>query len=321
MSKNTTTLFHNFYTNLSNNNQAKYDELRQFSKNVLNGTLDKPITQIIGSGSNGKSTLMRILHELSKPKTMIGSIDLIDKIISTLSETTRYIIMNESDNNDAKKLSGIIKQLNGEDTMYARPLFGEPISTYKKPNIKFIFLSNYLLNDEDPEFSRRSNIIIMDAVFTSANKSTDHNMANKLLTHKDLLKEFILNYKNDDIITSKNKSIDSLPQHKQIVIENTIDNTFKLLNIVDDAFTTLSEYIGKTYGIDAKHNVIKAHKSNATVDEILKDKDYIGVYLIKINDNLHELHVKKINKVNKGWFLNNFVDDVKTEKIGSFICL
>jgi len=320
MSENTTTLFHNFFNNLSNNNQAKYDELRQFSKDMLNGTLDKPITQIIGSGNNGKSTLMRILYELTKPKTIIGSIDLIDTIISTLSETVQYIIMNESDNNDAKKFAGIIKQLTGEDTMYVRPLFGESVSTYKKPNIKFIFLSNYLINDEDPGFSRRSNIIIMDAVFVATNKSTDHNMANKLLAHKDLLKEFILNYKNDDN-ANKKESIDSLPQHKQIVIENTIDNTFKLLNIVDNAFTTLSEYVGKTYGIDAKHNVIKSHKSNATVDEILKDKDYIGVYLIKINDNLHELHMKKINKVNKGWFLNNFVDDVKTEKIGRFICL
>ena len=66
MNKTQIELFHKYFTDLSNNNQEKYDELIKFSQDILNDTIGKEtVIQIIGSGSNGKTTFIQILDGLA----------------------------------------------------------------------------------------------------------------------------------------------------------------------------------------------------------------------------------------------------------------
>ena len=336
----TTTLFKQFFTNLSNGNQEKFNELIKFSQDVINETLDenKPVIEIVGSGSNGKSALIRILCELVAPKMMIADVNTLKNIYTTFSESIRYIIVNDLDSDDIKLFSGIVKELSGDDPIYVRtPVINNELQLSNKgqcyllpvrskdeapqmihkfvPNVKFIHVTNYSINHDDPGFNRRKRIVQMNAEFTALNPLTDHNIANKLLIHKDELREFIINYKE----YNPEKAIK--PTHTKIIIENIIDNTFKSIDVQTDTITTIHEYIGNAYSIDAKHNMIKLQETKMSVETVLQDKTYIGAYLVQINDNLYELYMKTVRKVNNGWVFNNFIDRVETQKIGRFICL
>ena len=117
----------------------------------------------------------------------------------------------------------------------------------------------------------------------------------------------------------KNVTIDKSIVFNKIVFENVIDNKFKFLNIITDIITTIYKYIHDFYGIQSKENAIKFFENNTPVNEILNDNNFSGVYVIKITDDLYELHMKKITKTNNGWLFNNYINNVTTEKIARFI--
>lgn len=107
----------------------------------------------------------------------------------------------------------------------------------------------------------------------------------------------------------------------KLVFENVKDNTFKFIDIYDskNIMTNITNHIETTYDANSKHNALKLYNENVSINEIMQDKNFTGVYIVKINDKLYELHMKTITKTNVGWLFNKFIDDVKTEKIARFM--
>ena len=108
------------------------------------------------------------------------------------------------------------------------------------------------------------------------------------------------------------------PVPTELVFENTVTNKFKFMHIGTDVFTTICGYIKEHYGPFSRDNAIKLYESNASIESIMKDDAFSGVYLTKVHDALFELHIKTITKINAGWVFSKYVNNVKTEKIARF---
>ena len=107
----------------------------------------------------------------------------------------------------------------------------------------------------------------------------------------------------------------------RLVLEDVLTNTFKFIDMIDGSniIPTIYDYIERTYNSVAKDNAMKLYENNVPVVDILKDKNFSGTYITKINDKLFELHMKTIEKINKGWVFNSYSEKVVTEKILRFI--
>lgn len=135
---------------------------------------------------------------------------------------------------------------------------------------------------------------------------------------------------NVEVIVNKNINLENLiidpaefkvePEQvpTKLVFENTLTNKFKFMDIETDVFKTICGYIKEHYGPLSRDNAIKFYENNVSVDSIMKDDAFSGVYVTKVHDTLFELHIKTITKINSGWVFNKYTNEIKTEKIARF---
>ena len=214
--------FKKFFMDLANDNLDNYHELLTFCKNMINETLEKnkPIIHILGNGLNGKSTLMRVLRMLQDKKMVsIPKYGLSLSFFSNIyHDDLRYIEMADVEHNDIKKIAGTVKEMVGGDTIYIRKLYKMPETV--KPNLKFIFVTNYAI-DLDAGFKHRTKTIKMEALFDNVHKQQNVNIFDELIMHRDQLKKFILNYGTDEYISY---SIDQPLKDNKLKTNEDIDD-------------------------------------------------------------------------------------------------
>lgn len=109
--------------------------------------------------------------------------------------------------------------------------------------------------------------------------------------------------------------------NKHLLFENLLMNSFHFVDMVgDDVLTSMYNYIEKIYDTQTKDEAKELFENKTPVDDILKDKEFFGVYLTQVNSQIYELHIKSIEQVvNKGWFYNSKTDKVVTQKIARFV--
>jgi hypothetical protein len=105
----------------------------------------------------------------------------------------------------------------------------------------------------------------------------------------------------------------------KIVFENTDTNKFKFIDEVNDVITTIGKYIEENYGVGSRANAMKLYEEKASMESIIKDTGFAGVYVNKINESVYELYMKIITKSNNGWIFNNYIETIENSKLGRFI--
>lgn len=118
-----------------------------------------------------------------------------------------------------------------------------------------------------------------------------------------------------DTYFKNNESNNNLSITYKLVFENTVDNTFKFLDIYDskNIVANITNYIEETYGIDAKWNAMKLFSGQIPVNE------FTGIYFVKVNETLYELYKKTVTKTNIGWIFNDYICTIDDKKIGRFM--
>lgn len=191
-------LFTQFYKDLSNNDNNKYNELIKFSQDIINGTLNtKKIYNIVGSGSNGKSTFIKCM-QMYIP-SVITLLDILTDDDFIYQHNNMYFIIPESEyieldktfchykcdpkelDPDCYKVSHqcLLKKLTGGDCLY----YNNGVFT---PHITFIIVTNTPLTG-DLALQKRIQHIEMNATFKN-----NINMYDTLKIYKNELKQFIL---------------------------------------------------------------------------------------------------------------------------------
>lgn len=101
-----------------------------------------------------------------------------------------------------------------------------------------------------------------------------------------------------------------------VVFEDIIHNKFVKLDKETDLLTTIYRYIELVFGSGIKTNAEKLYNDKVPIDKIMKDDKILGIYIVKINDNLYEVYNKTPKKINVGWVRNNYYETTETNKIG-----
>ena len=111
-------------------------------------------------------------------------------------------------------------------------------------------------------------------------------------------------------------------EKKNIILEDLSINTFKYIDIKESIYNSILNYIKVVYSEEAAQKTQQMFDHKTKVEDLMTNKDFSGVYLIQINNELYELHKKTVTKiVNTGWIYNSFTEEIKTEKIARFIVL
>lgn len=164
-----------FFRDLANDDDEKFNELITFCRHFLNNTFTKPIINISGPGSNGKTTLLDILqqvtelHTYKSPHSVSSAIYFVNNItyyIFEAHDVTNYVLIDQ------------LKELNSINQ-----------------TIKYIILSNTPISTND-WIKEKSINLKMDTVFGSNpdQKKADYNIKQKMLLNKELFVDFVLNY-------------------------------------------------------------------------------------------------------------------------------
>ena len=128
---------------------------------------------------------------------------------------------------------------------------------------------------------------------------------------------------NNNVVASNNlvAAANNVTNKQHLIFENLLMNSVHNINIINgDVLESIYDYIEKIYDKGTKEETQKIFQNNVSVNEIMKDNDFTGVYLVKINQQIYELHMKKINKVvKKGWIYNSYKDVATSEKIARFL--
>lgn len=106
---------------------------------------------------------------------------------------------------------------------------------------------------------------------------------------------------------------------RSIIFEDVSSGKIIRLDEENDIMTTIYNHIGLIYGTNLKENAIKLYESGLKMEEIVKNTEIVGVYIVKVNENLYEIYTKDIIKMNNGWIRNNIVTTVKSEKVGRYL--
>lgn len=168
-----------FCETLSNGNQNLNDKLMSFSKHFVMGTLNVPLTHIYGSGNDGKTTLVHYLMKLAALNGLKSvRLTYIDEYTKQqlVDDNVKYVIMEEMDDDTLKKISGFIKELEGDH------------------NMNFVMVSNYALDKSnfDDGFLRRKKMIHLTGNLKNITK--DPEMSSKLLDNNNANFHFLSNY-------------------------------------------------------------------------------------------------------------------------------
>jgi P4 family phage/plasmid primase-like protien len=181
--KNDRTFEENFLRKLMNDNEEKYNYLKQVLGYSITGlTSAQSFFVFYGSGSNGKSTLFNILDEVMGNFYNQGSSDIFVKKNKSASSASpeleilkksRLVCFSESDQND-KFNNALIKQISGEDKIVFRMLFNNNFEKFKSPT-KLIMSTNSIpdFDPNDEAFIRRFKYIHFNMKFSQNQDSNN----------------------------------------------------------------------------------------------------------------------------------------------------
>lgn len=167
-----------FFNQIMNNDKSAAKYLIKCLGYCITGeTSERALFLFWGQGHNGKSTVLELMNLILKDYYTAVSKDVfIKKDVKSRSSATpelmdlinkRIGVYSESDENERLN-EGMIKQITGNDTISARPLYGKQITF--KPYIKLVMLSNHRpqFNVDDEAIWNRLKYIPYLARFTSS---------------------------------------------------------------------------------------------------------------------------------------------------------
>lgn len=168
---------------------------------------------------------------------------------------------------------------------------------------------------------------IYNEAFTGENNSNINRLSIYIKPNKQetpVKEDDIIKYEkfiNDGEITIVDDYLEkSLNANVKVIFEDIVQSKFILLdnNKTQDVKDTIFDHLEKCNGPLQMNFVKGLYYSHKTQDDIMKDNNFAGIYLIKITDELYELHNKVIDKIDKGWMFKNQQDIAKSEKVGKY---
>jgi len=251
---------------------------------------------------------MNNLKKIRKERALTQKIKLIETFID-IEGLHNYIVTGETNNIHEITMQEIPKCTCLDFTM----------RNNRCKHIYFILIKILNINPDDE-------IFLLDKIYNINN--TESFSSDKFEELRQSKLENTINDQNPIIFNINNLNTDKedkkIIETKsiKIIFENVIDDKFKFLEFDVDIPNTIYNYIQTIYGVEARNNAIK-YFEKSTINEIMEDNNFEGVYVTKVNDNLYELNMKTITKINNGWMwmFNNYKIISKTLKIARFIII
>ena len=100
----------------------------------------------------------------------------------------------------------------------------------------------------------------------------------------------------------------------QIIYKDLQTSQFKYLNKKNNLYETVLDHVCQVYGQLECTNVKNTFEKNLSQNEILKDENIKGLYLIKKESTYH-LYRKTIEVKNNGWIRDHLIPEAKTVQL------
>ena len=100
----------------------------------------------------------------------------------------------------------------------------------------------------------------------------------------------------------------------KIIYKDLQTGQSQYLDKKNSLYETVLDHISLVYGAVASTDIENLFERKMSADEILKDDNITGLYLIK-TEYTYELYGKTIEMKNNGWLRDNLIPEVKTVKL------
>ena len=103
----------------------------------------------------------------------------------------------------------------------------------------------------------------------------------------------------------------------KIIYKNLETGRYKYLDKKNNLYETLVDHVSNIYGKAESDNIKNLYENNISRDEILRDDNIAGLYIIKINE-IYVLCKKTVELRNNGWIRNNIIPEVQNIRLAEY---